>query len=68
MIEKILNLANTKLDVNTDYIITPESADQENIWEGTIEKFSTIKQIREFNSKHPQTNIIVGASTFKNET
>ena len=65
MIEKILNLANTKLDVNTNYIITPESADQENIWEGTIEKFPTIKQIREFNSKHPQISIIVGASTFK---
>ncbi|MCD4773791.1 MAG: apolipoprotein N-acyltransferase, partial [Bacteroidales bacterium] len=65
MIGEILNMAESRLDNNTDFIVTPESADQENIWEGSINNYRTIKQIKNFVREYPQTSIIVGASTYK---
>lgn len=65
VINKNLNLADSLITPNTEFIVCPESAIQEDIWHSTIEKSQSARQIRKFIRAHPQVSVIIGASTFR---
>ena len=65
-IEKSLLLAEQKTDENTDIVVFPESAIQENnLWEREIEHSFSIDSLRKFINKHPNIEVVMGASTYK---
>ena len=64
-LEKLLALANEKVDSTTDYLIGPETALTGGIWENNLEQSSLIKRLQNYLQEYPQLKIIVGASTYK---
>ena len=64
-LEKLLILANEKVDSTTDYLIGPETALTDGLWENDLEQSSLIKRLQNYLHEYPQLKIIVGASTFK---
>lgn len=62
---KMLQLAEQKITDKTEYLILPETALAENIWEEELEQSSAIRLLRTFISKYPKLKIVVGASTTK---
>ncbi len=60
-----LNLADSLVTDSTKFVIGPETAIPNGIWEGEINHYLTIDKIKAFIKKHPQVNIVIGASTFK---
>ncbi|MCC8036252.1 MAG: apolipoprotein N-acyltransferase [Rikenellaceae bacterium] len=63
--EILLELA-SRAPANADYVIFPETAIHDDIWENDIESNRTIKAFREFiDTNYPSTQFIVGASTRK---
>ena len=63
VIGKIMALAKTKLDSNTNFLAAPESAIQEDMWENNMERFASIHLLRQAILPWPQLNMLVGAST-----
>jgi apolipoprotein N-acyltransferase len=63
VVGKILKLADPYLDSNTNFLVAPESAIQEYMWEDDIYTFKSIALLREITAKYPHLNILVGAST-----
>ncbi|PLX23008.1 MAG: apolipoprotein N-acyltransferase [Marinilabiliales bacterium] len=61
----ILNLSDRIIDQNINYIIAPETAISDPIWEHNLESDSLILRIKSFVNKHPKITYIIGASTFK---
>jgi len=64
-LQKMLQLAAEKTDSTTDYVVLPETALVEDIWEDELEQTSSIITIRKFLANFPKLKIIVGASTAK---
>jgi apolipoprotein N-acyltransferase len=62
---RILKLADKKTDSLTNYIIAPESAIQEYVWEDQIELSESAGIIRQYISKHRHVAIIIGISSRK---
>ncbi|MCD6366402.1 MAG: apolipoprotein N-acyltransferase, partial [Bacteroidales bacterium] len=60
-----LNLADSLITDSTEFVIGPETAIPGGIWEKEVNNYLTIDRIRKFIKKHPQINIVTGASTFK---
>lgn len=58
------SLADTCITDKTRFVISPESSIHENIWLDKIDKYYSIKKIREFSGKHNNIAYIIGASTF----
>lgn len=65
VIEKNFGMAEPLIDENTDFIVAPESALQEDIWHHSVEQSRSIVLIRRFLEKHPHVNVMIGASTFR---
>ncbi|MCX6311801.1 MAG: apolipoprotein N-acyltransferase [Bacteroidetes bacterium] len=63
MTEKMLALAETKIDSNTDYIVFPETSLVESIWENDIQYTWTVNRLRTFLKKYPKLKIVSGANT-----
>ncbi len=63
VIGKIMDLAKTRLDSNTNFLVAPESAIQEDMWENHLDEFSSIRLLRQAIAPWPQLNMLVGAST-----
>lgn len=61
-----LELAKQKMDYMTDFLASPESTIQESIWEDNLEGSPSLDLLKKFTREHPRTEIIIGASTFKN--
>jgi len=61
----IMNLADSIVDEDIDYIIAPETAISYPIWEHKFQSDSSIISIKEFISKHQKISFIIGASTYK---
>jgi apolipoprotein N-acyltransferase len=61
--QRMLDLADRKADSLTDFIVFPESALQEYAWEDQLDSVQSIGVIREFISRYPRMNAIVGMST-----
>ena len=64
-LQKMLDLALEKTDSTTEYVVLPETALVEDIWEDELEQSSSIITIRKFLEKYPKLKIIIGASTAK---
>lgn len=62
-IKKMLTLAAEKVNAETEYLIFPETALPEVIWENDFEKNPDIQQLREFLKPYPRLKIIIGAAT-----
>ena len=65
VIGRIMELAEPLLDSNTQFLIAPESAIQESIWEREIAHFMSIRLLDSIIKEYPALNIIIGASTFR---
>jgi apolipoprotein N-acyltransferase len=61
---KIFGLASQKMDQNTDFLVAPESAIQENIWEDNPSSSYTMFALRDSLQKWPKTAMVIGASTY----
>ncbi|MFL5765344.1 MAG: apolipoprotein N-acyltransferase [Bacteroidia bacterium] len=64
-IEKMLKLAGTKVDSTTDYLVFPETALTEDVWEDKFDQSQGIKMLRDFMKNYPRLNILIGANTLK---
>jgi apolipoprotein N-acyltransferase len=64
-LEKMLTLAENKVNASTQYLIFPETALTEDIWENQFDESGSIRVLRKFLKKYPALKIIVGASTDK---
>lgn len=64
-LEKMLKLASQKTDSTTDYLIFPETALTEELWENELLQSTSIKSIKLFLKQYPKLKIIIGASTAK---
>ncbi len=65
VMERILDLANQKVMPATDYLVCPESAIQENVWERQLEYSSSLKTLKRYLLDHPSLSVIIGASSYK---
>ena len=66
-LDKMLALADTKVDSATDYLIFPETAlTDPDIWENDIDKNGSIQTLQKYLTKHPNLSIVTGASTWRN--
>lgn len=64
-LSKMLNLVAEKADSSTEYIVCPETAVTESIWENNIEQNFSLGMIRTFIAKLPKTNFVTGISSYK---
>ena len=62
-IQKMLHLASQKTDSTTDYLLFPETAITENVWEGQLSQSESIKELKMFLKKFPKLTIVIGASS-----
>ncbi|MDC3050293.1 apolipoprotein N-acyltransferase, partial [Flavobacteriales bacterium] len=60
-----IQLAETELDSSTNYLIGPETAIVDGVWENNIEESKEIQTLIKLVEKYPQLNIIIGAVTYK---
>jgi len=64
-LQKMLDLASLKVDSTTDYVIFPETALVEDIWEDELEKSKSLNTIKKFIAAFPKLKVIIGAATAK---
>jgi len=64
-IRQMLDLADKKVDSTTDYLLFPETALTEYMWENDIYQSMSIKQVQAYLKKYPRLKIVIGASTVK---
>ncbi len=64
-LEKMLTLAKVKTDSTTDYLIGPETALVEGIWENKIEESFSIQRIRTFLKDYPHLKFVLGLSSYR---
>ncbi len=65
VIGRIMKLAGPKLDSTTNFLVAPESAIQEEMWENNMNTFRSIGLLRGIIKKFPNLNILIGGSTFR---
>jgi len=63
-LEKMLTLAESQVDSTTEYLVFPETALTESIWENDLPLTSSVHHLRMFIKKFPKLNIVVGAATW----
>jgi apolipoprotein N-acyltransferase len=66
LLERNLNLARQKMDSSVDYVVSPESAIQENIWEDRLDESRSFDSIQSFLLHYPKVSYVIGASTYRN--
>ncbi len=64
VIGRIMALALPALDSTTNFVVAPESAIQENMWENDLSSFSSIRLLKSAISVYPNLNMLIGGSTF----
>ncbi len=64
-LDKMLKLASEKVDSTTEYVILPETALIEDIWEDELEQSSSVITIKKFLNNFPKLKMVIGASTAK---
>ncbi len=63
VVGKIMQLAEPLIDSNTNFLVAPESAIQEYMWENDIGTFKSIALLKDIVKKYPNLNLLVGGST-----
>jgi apolipoprotein N-acyltransferase len=64
-LQKLLKITDGKLDQKTDFLVCPETAIVEYIWEDKMEDSEDLKMLDSLLKKFPNLNILIGASTLK---
>jgi apolipoprotein N-acyltransferase len=64
VVDTNLNLASQLLDNDVEFIASPESAIQENIWMNSLDGSPSLKKLHEFTEAHPYLQVVIGASTY----
>jgi apolipoprotein N-acyltransferase len=64
VINRIMKLAGPNLTPGTNFLVAPESAIQESMWENDLSSFATIRLLKGINDTYPNLNILIGGSTF----
>lgn len=64
IMERNLSVAAPMMTENTCFVVSPESAIQENIWLDNIDKYYSIKELRRFIDKYPQACYVIGISAY----
>lgn len=64
-LEKMLSLAEQKVTEQTQYLIFPETALTEDIWEDNISNSGSVHMLHDFLKKYPNLKVVIGASTAK---
>lgn len=64
-LEKMLSLAEEKVDSATDYLIGPETALVEGIWENKIEESYSVQRIRQYLDNYPKLKFVLGLSSYR---
>jgi apolipoprotein N-acyltransferase len=62
---RMLELAAKKVDSTTDYAVFPETALQENLWEGEESATASFGLLNNFLARFPGLKIVIGASSAK---
>ena len=65
ILERNLKLARPLLTDSTRFVVSPESAIQEGIWEHLMNYSTSIATIRKFIAPYPDLSYIIGASTWR---
>jgi apolipoprotein N-acyltransferase len=61
----LVRLADSLTDENTDYVVGPETAINNNIWLNNIWTIPDIRLVRKFVDEHPHVKFIVGITSLK---
>lgn len=64
IMDRNLSVAAPLMTDNTRFVVSPESAIQENIWLERIDKYYSINELRRFIEKYPQTCYVIGISAY----
>ena len=64
-VKKMIKLAESKVDSTTDYLILPETALIEDMWEEQLDQSVSIIEFQNLIKKFPKLKIVIGASTTK---
>jgi len=64
VIGRIMALAGPAIDSTTNFLVAPESAIQENMWENDLTTFASIRLLQDAIAPYPRLNMVVGGSTF----
>lgn len=64
IMDRNLSVAAPLMTENTRFVVSPESAIQENIWLERIDKYYSINELRRFIDKYPQTCYVIGISAY----
>ena len=65
VIRRNMDLAEQKMDSTTLFVVAPESALQEDIWENNLEWSSSLGLLQEYLEEKPGLNLVIGASTYR---
>tara|TARA_B100000700_G_C15004665_1_gene837950 strand:+ start:376 stop:1980 length:1605 start_codon:yes stop_codon:yes gene_type:complete len=64
-LDDFINLARNKLTQETKFLIGPETALQESLWENKIKHTESYHKLKKLQVDFPNLNILVGATTFR---
>ena len=64
IIRRNLSVAAPLVTENTRFVVSPESAIQENIWLERIDNYYSVSELRRFIDKHPQLCYVIGISAY----
>lgn len=64
-LQRMLEMAENKLDTQVRFLILPETAITESVNESYMEDHSEIRMLREFMFRHPGISILTGAVTYR---
>ncbi len=61
----LLDISDSLATAQTDYIVAPETFINNNVWLHNLELNSSIIQIKNFLKDYPQTEMVIGATTYQ---
>jgi apolipoprotein N-acyltransferase len=64
LLERNLSVARPVMDDSVDFIASPESAIQENIWEDRLGESVSLATLKKFMQGYPEAAYVIGASTY----
>jgi apolipoprotein N-acyltransferase len=63
VIDRIMSLATPAIDSATNFLVAPESAIQEDMWENELSRFTSMRMLKETIAPYPRLNMLIGGST-----
>jgi len=64
-LKRITDLAKTKIDGNTDYLVGPETAIPEGFWENSLKEAWCIDTLSKIIDSFPRIKIVIGLSSYR---